>query len=185
MEIPLDPKESIEFLVAKKKYLPLRNEDFIKIPMIVFLLIFAYFIIKNISSEGFSKVFAAYFSFILLLFVYVIFTVIKNYYKRYLVATKWEYIITNKRLIVINHKNSIENSFYYDNFPKIEFGENLNGNGHIIIGEKEPFLAESKSLISYRVGVNFSEDDIVLYNIENVKSIYNLIKSRVIKYSIE
>lgn len=186
MEATLEPEESIEFIVTKKKYLlPLKNEDFIKIPMLVFFSILGYLITKNIFSGSFSKEFVAYFWFILLVFTYFLFTVIKNYYKRYLVAFKWKYIVTNKRLIIINHKSSFENSFYYNNFPQITFSENLYGNGYIIIGKEEPFLAESSSFLHYRVGVNFSEEDFILYNIENVKNVYNSVKSKITNYSIE
>ncbi|MDR6761327.1 hypothetical protein J2Y38_001536 [Flavobacterium sp. 2755] len=185
IQATLNSEESIEFLVAKKRYLPLRREDFIRIPMLAFFSFLAYLMAKNIFLNGFSKGFTAYFSFILLIYVYLLFIVIKNYCKRYLVAFKWKYIVTNKRLLILNHKNSIENSFYYDNFPQIEFTENLSGNGFITIGEKEPFLSESSSLISYRVGVNFSEEDIVLYNIKNVKNVCNLIKSRITNYAVE
>ena len=84
----------------------------------------------------------------------------------------------------MNHKNSIENSFFYNNFPTIEYEENAYGNGCIIIGEKESLFAESKSLTNYRVGVNFSEDDIILYNIENVKNVYNILKTKITNYTI-
>lgn len=179
MQITLNPEEFIELLVTKKKILPLRNEDWIKIPMLIFFSFLLYFISIN-TLKGFSQAFSAYLVFILIIAAYLFFSVIRNYYKRYLVAFKWKYILTNKRLLILNHKDEIEKSFYYDNFPQIEFSENLYGNGYIIIGEKEPFLAESKTLISYRVGVNFSEADLVLYNIKNVKKVYNLVQSKII-----
>lgn len=178
MEINLQPEESIELIISKKKYPPLRNGDWVKIPMFLIFPFLPYFIIKTPLKE-LNEGFGIYFLLMLIIFLFFAFTVIKNYYKRYLIAFKWKYIITNKRLLIINHKNSIENSFYYDNFPTMELEENAYGNGCLIIGEKEPFWAESKSLTNYRVGVNFSENDFILYNIENVKNVYNILKSKI------
>lgn len=185
MTLNLDLNESIELKISKKKNLPLRNEDWIKIPFFMFFSSIFYFIATEILLDKSSKGLKLYIFFFLSLYFFLIFTMIKNYYKRYLVAFKWEYILTNRRLIIINHKNQIENSFYYDNFPKIELEQYALGNDYIIIGEKDSILAESRSPISYRVGINFSENDFTLYNIENVKAIYNLLKSKVINYTVE
>ena len=184
MKINLNPEESIELIITKKKYPPLRNEDWLKIPMFLIFPFFLYFIINKTSLKELTEGFGINFIFILFIFLFFAFSVIKNYYKRYLVAFKWKYIMTNKRLLIMNHKNSIENSFFYNNFPTIEYEENAYGNGCIIIGEKESLFAESKSLTNYRVGVNFSEDDIILYNIENVKNVYNILKTKITNYTI-
>ncbi|MEW5677557.1 hypothetical protein ABGT15_14700 [Flavobacterium enshiense] len=184
MEINLNPEESIELLIPKKKYPPLRNEDWVKIPMFFIFPFFLYFIISKSSLKELTEGFGIYFLFILIAYPFFVFIVIKNYYKRYLVAFKWKYIMTNKRLLIINHKNLIEKFFNYEDFPQIEFEENAYGNGCIIIGDKESLFAESKSLTNYRVGVNYSEEDLILYNIENVKNVYNILKSKITNYTI-
>lgn len=184
MEINLNPEETLDFIIAKKKYPPLRNEDWVKIPMFLIFSFFIFFIARDFSLENLTNDFGIYFLFFFISYLYFSFKVINNYYKRYLVAFKWKYIITNKRLLIINHKNLIEKFFYYDNFPTIELEENAYGNGCLIIGEKEPFWAESKSLTNYKIGVNFSEDDFILYNIENVKNVYNILRTKITNYTI-
>lgn len=180
MNLTLDLDESIEFEILKNQKLPVRIEDWIKIPFFIFFSFLLYYITKEISINNFSKVFQVYSFFFSFLYVFIIFTIIKNYYKRYLTAFKWRYILTNKRLLIIDHKNSLQHSFYFDCFPQIELVENLLGHDYIIIGKKESLFEGSGSLISYRGGINFSEDDILLYNIENIKSIYNLLKSKIV-----
>jgi len=179
MHLNLDSTECIELEIIKTKQIPLRNEDWIKIPFFVFFSMLLYFIMENFLFKNFSKGFHAYFIFFLIIYIYIVFVIIRNYYKRYLVGFKWKYIITNKRLLIINHKNLIENSFYYNDFPKIKLQYGI-PNDYIIIGEKEPFLEESNSLLNKRVGINFSENDLILYNIESVENIYNTLKSKII-----
>ncbi|KAF2517905.1 hypothetical protein [Flavobacterium foetidum] len=184
MQIDLNPEEEIEFVISKRKSFPFRDEDFLRIPMLIGVLFILYFA-NNTFSRGFSKGFVAYFYLISALFSFILFSVVKNYYKRLLIAFKWKYIVTNKRLFVLNHKNTIEHSFYYDNFPEINFSENLYGNGYLIIGKKQPVFSSSSSFLHYRMGVNFSEEDLILYNIENVKNVSKLIKSRITNYATQ
>lgn len=180
MNLNLDTDENIELIVKKKKSIPLRKEDFLKIPMLIFASIFIYFFFKNDYFKGKNPFLNLYFIFFGVLTISFIFYVLNNFYKRYLNVFRTEHILTNKRLIIVDHKHKIQEFFYYENFPKVEFEENIfNSNGSIIIGEREPLLAESRSLISYRVGVNFSENDTIIYNVINIKNIYNDLKSKI------
>jgi hypothetical protein len=182
MGITLNPSECIDFIIQKKKYFPFKVEDLLKLLVIVMFSFFINLILNDIKR--FNKDFSVTDLIPLLMMIIVFITLLINFYKRFLIAYKWKYIVTNQRLVIINHKDVIESSFYFNDFPSLNFQENAYGNGYLIIGDKEPVFAESKSFTSYRVGVNFSEEDFILYNIENVKNVYNIIKERIANYTI-
>ena len=179
MKINLEPEESIELILKKKKYLPLRNADWIKIPMFLISPFLIFTLLLEFKIENIKEGFGLFTISFVMVYLYFFLKVINNYYKRYLVAFKWKYVLTNERLIIIKHKNLIEKFFYYNDFPNFECEENAYGNGCLIIGEKEPFFAESYSPTNYNVGINYSEEDFILYNIENIKNIYNILKTKV------
>jgi|SRR5690554_2929223 len=171
IEKHLNKEEEIELIIDKKKSFPFVVEDFFKL----FLLFFSVFIINQISYDlerfhievGLIDIVPI--SFISIIWI----VIIVNFHRRYTIAYKWKYIITNQRLIIINNKNSIKHSFVFKAFPNLTFEENAYGNGFIIIGEKEPVFMD------YQIRINLSENDIKLYNIKNVKSIYNILKQKI------
>lgn len=172
----LEADEKIEKVISKRKYLPLRNEDWIKIPMFIFFVFFSFLFTNNWNLKNNVNIFT--FTFIAL-FLFFLIKIINNYYKRYLNAFIWKLIITNKRLIIIDHYEKVIKSYFFNQFPEILYEENAYGNGCIIIGKKEPLFGVSKSMTHYRVGVNFDENDTILYNIENVKDVFNELSSKI------
>ncbi|PBI88395.1 hypothetical protein BSF41_25230 [Flavobacterium sp. ACN2] len=170
MNIKLNPDEYIDFSIEKNKYLPFKVEDLLKLIIIVMFSFFVSQIFYDIKR--FNKQFSITDLIPLVMMSSVLIILIVNFYKRFLVAYKWEYIVTNQRLIIKNHKNLIEHSFYFNCFPTLNFEENAYGNGYLVIGEKEPvFLGSSR--------LNLSENDIVLYNILKVKEVYSILKSKI------
>ncbi|MGE8342533.1 MAG: hypothetical protein ACN6OI_15995 [Flavobacterium sp.] len=170
MKINLNPDEHIDFSIQKKRYFPFRLEDLLKLVIFVMFSFFIYQIFYDM--ERFNTKFSMHDLIPILMFSTVFIIVGVNFYKRFLVAYKWEYIVTNQRLIIKNHKNLIEHSFCFNCFPSLSFEENAYGNGFLIIGKKEPVFLESAR-------INLSENDIVLYNIVKVKEIYSILKSKI------
>lgn len=170
MEIKLNPDEYIDFSIQKNKNLPFRVEDLLKLVILVMLSFFITQIFYDIKR--FNMQFSMAHLILILIISAVIITLLVNFYKRFLVAYKWEYIVTNQRLMIKNHKNLIEHSFYFNCFPSLNFEENAYGNGYLIIGEREPLFTESFRL-------NLSENDIMLYNIIKIKEVYSILKSKI------
>ena len=170
MEIKLIPDEYIDFSIQKNKNLPFRVEDLLKLVILVMLSFFITQIFYDIKR--FNMQFSMAHLILILIISAVIITLLVNFYKRFLVAYKWEYIVTNQRLMIKNHKNLIEHSFYFNCFPSLNFEENAYGNGYLIIGEREPLFTESFRL-------NLSENDIMLYNIIKIKEVYSILKSKI------
>ncbi|MCV2487230.1 hypothetical protein OD917_20015 [Flavobacterium sp. SH_e] len=170
MEIKLNPDEYIDYSIQKNKNLPFRVEDLLKLVILVMLSFFITQIFHDIKR--FNMQFSMAHLILILIISAVIITLLVNFYKRFLVAYKWEYIVTNQRLIIKNHKNLIEHSFYFNCFPSLNFEENAYGNGYLIIGEREPLFTESFRL-------NLSENDIMLYNIIKIKEVYSILKSKI------
>lgn len=177
MNIKLNPDEYIDFSIDKNKYLPFKVEDLLKLIILIMLSFFVNQIFYDIKR--FNKQFSITDLIPLAMMSTILIILIVNFYKRFLVAYKWEYIVTNQRLIIKNHKNLIEHSFYFNCFPSLNYEENAYGNGYLIIGEKESVFSESQSFLNYRIGVNLSEDDIILYNITKVKEVYSILKSKI------
>lgn len=170
MEIKLNPDEYIDFSIQKNKNLPFRVEDLLKLVILVMLSFFITQIFYDIKR--FNMQFSMAHLILILIISAVIITLLVNFYKRFLVAYKWEYIVTNQRLMIKNHKNLIEHSFYFNCFPSLNFEENAYGNGYLIIGERESLFTESFRL-------NLSENDIMLYNIIKIKEVYSILKSKI------
>ena len=176
MEDFLKPNEEIEKIVSKKKYLPLRNEDWIKIPMLIFFIFFSFLFTDNWNLTNNFNLFLIPF---LITFFVFIFKVTINYYKRIRNAYYWKLIITNERFIVTDEKSRILQEYYFSNFPEMTYEENAYGNGCLIFGETEPLFGVSKSIFRISVGVNFEENNNILYNIESIKKVFNEINSKI------
>lgn len=166
----LYPNENFEFEIEKTKSFPFLNSDW----LFLFFFLFIGFIInmeidrlENFSQNNYSLIVPIIF----IIFVLILFLI--NLHKRYIIAYKWKYLITNQRLIVINHKNKIEKDFSFENFPKLKYEENVFNSGIIIIGETK----KSKEY-PYR---NFESISFDLYNVKDIRKIYTFLSEKINK----
>ena len=162
--------EEIIETISHKNYPPFRQEDWLRTILIIPFFALGVFMMFN---NGFS-----FFSLIIISIGIIYFVQIFLRWKKII---QLEYLLTNKKLLIYNKVNKkIEHSFEFTNFPKMTLRENAYNFGFIIIGEKEPILAVSKSIMGIRGGVNMKDHKIVLENLPNAKEIYNLLKNKTI-----
>jgi len=174
----LKPDESIIKTLYPKKVIPLRIEDWVKMPFfIIFCFLFAVILKYNLSD---SVQFRQLYDYIILPLIIIFglsMTVGKLFFRRLGVVNSI-YYITNQRVIIYNISSARTiKSFYFDNFPEMECRENLNGFGYIILGEKAS-LGVSNGWGT--AGINMLEHKFVLNNITNVKAEYDFIKKMIL-----
>jgi hypothetical protein len=179
IESYLGKDENIERILNQKTNIPLRIEDWIKIPLSIFIcFVFSFFILKSFDKSEAELTLIKY----VLIFVitcFILYQTIGSLFKRWREVNVSTYAITNVRLIIFDKSTSkIKHSFSFVEFPNLTYRENAYNFGFIIIGTPEPFF-EQQSFLS-KAGVNLKDDEIVLYNLKNVKVEYDYLKSRII-----
>ena len=179
IESYLGKDEKIERILNQKTNIPLRIEDWIKIPLSIFIcFVFSIFILKSFDKSEAELTLIKY----ILIFVitcFILYQTIGSLFKRWREVNVSTYAITNFRLIIFDKSTSkIKHSFSFVEFPNLTYRENAYNFGFIIIGTPEPFF-EQQSFLS-KAGVNLKDDGIVLYNLKDVKVEYDYLKSRII-----
>ena len=81
MKINLEPEESIELILKKKKYLPLRNADWIKIPMFLISPFLIFTLLLEFKIENIKEGFGLFTISFVMVYLYFFLKVINNYYK--------------------------------------------------------------------------------------------------------
>lgn len=179
IESYLEKDENIERILNQKTNIPMRIEDWIKIPLSIFIcFVFSFFILKSFDKSETELILIKYIL-ISAITCFILYQTIGNLFKRWRKVNVSTYAITNFRLIIFDKSASkIKHSFSFIEFPNLTYRENAYNFGFIIIGKPEPFF-EQQSFQS-KAGVNLKDDEIVLYNLKNVKAEYDYIKSRII-----
>ena len=179
IESYLAKDEKIERILNQKTNIPLRIEDWIKIPLSIFIcFVFSFFILKSFDKSEAELTLIKYILIFVITF-FILYQTIGSLFKRWREVNVSTYAITNVRLIIFDKSTSkIKHSFSFVEFPNLTYRENAYNFGFIIIGTPEPFF-EQQSFLS-KAGVNLKDDEIVLYNLKNVKVEYDYLKSRII-----
>lgn len=161
--------EEIDFEIKKKRKFPFLVSDLLYVFIIfIFSVIFqtiSFSTIHVFSSETFFTIIP------ILVFVFFIGICFNQFYDRYINIFKWKIYLTNLRLVVIDQKGFLIKEFYFDSFPKLSFNEDAYQNGTLIIGE-----TVRTKIYPYRGYESYSFD---LYNIIDVKSIFNYIQNKI------
>ncbi len=162
--------EKIVATIFHKNYLPFRQEDWLRITLLTpFLILGVYLLV----TEWFSY-FGAFA------------TGISLYYYgglifRWIKICSLQYYLTDSGLIIYNvKKRTVEHYFEFSDFPKMTLRENAYNYGFIILGELEPVIEGDVpfKLFESQGGVNLKDHKIVLDNIPNVRTVYNLIQQK-------
>lgn len=154
----------------------LRLADMVR--MIVLIPIFgvSVFMISNYFTQELTLIFEPIIGVFFLIFsgynlIYLLF--IRRFKLRSI-----SYIFFEYRFVIFNHQEKCEvHSFTYSDFPSIEFHENLNDFGYIIIGEKEPLIGKRVTPLYFGYGVNMADHPISIENIDKVRELYNFLTS--------
>lgn len=145
--------------------IPFRLEDLIRMPFAIIFMVFFVLIFDN--KEGINKDLFHFFL-IPLIVLFLIYLTIGRIFIRWYVVKSSRFFLTNKRLIFVDLTGRLINkSFDLSNVP-LSCRESVNGNGYIIIGKTEPLFQGR--------GINLFEDKDVMYNLKNVKKVYEEIK---------
>lgn len=173
----LNSDEFILKTLHPKKNIPLRLEDWVKMPFFTLFCIVLLIIFRPLESDTLQKhQLYKYLITPMVIFLGIAMTIGKLYFRR-LRTINSTYYITNKRIIIFNKSfGDTIKSFFFNNFPEIEYRENAYGFGYIIIGKKEPLANRGYK----SVGINPLEHKNVMNNIVNVKTEYDFINSLIL-----
>ncbi len=168
-EMNLNENENIEIEILHSKKLPFRLEDWLRSLIFIGLTVAA---IASISGDGILSIGSVF-------LLVVFFIGILPLYLRWKRLQPLKYFISNERLIIFNEtQNKIVLSFTFTQFPEINFHENANNSGYIIIGEVQPAFGRY-GLFGAKVGVNLADHEILLENIPNVRKVYDNLKTKI------
>jgi len=168
----LEADEQIEELIEHKNYLPFRLEDWLRIPIYLFVIGLGIFILIN---EGVSIGFI----FIIPIMIVSLYLSVYKLLKRWVETKQVEYIITDRRLIIHNKKkNKVEHSFKFSDFPCMTLRENAYNYGYIILGEPAPLIVTNTYLLRISRGINIRDHDLVIENLPNVRKVYNRLRGK-------
>ncbi len=170
----LKSDESIIKILHPTKSIPLRLEDWIRMPFFIIFCIALFIILKPDATASLqSKQLNTYFI-IPLLIIFGLFMSIGKLIHRRFQTINSIYYITNQRIVFFNKPSkSIAKSFYFNQFIEIDYRENAYGFGYIILGKQEPFANRGGRIF----GINPLEHKNVMNNIVDVKQEYDLIKN--------
>lgn len=180
-QVTLQPDEQIELVLKRSKNIPFRKKDLLNLLVIVINLVCIGLILK---INLFEIIFIP--SHLVFIFIFLINTVsLCNlgiyYYKRYLNAFKSTLVLTNKRLIYIDHTNTALYHLYFSNFPTISYKSNQKGDGYLILGKKQSLISTFTFFIYLGKKVNSTDNDLIFFNIAQVQTVFNLLQVKVLQ----
>ncbi|MHC5202283.1 hypothetical protein [Myroides sp. LJL119] len=174
--INLHENEKIELVLKKTTDIPFRSKDYLSVLFIALNLVCVFLILKiNLFTIFITPSYLVF----LLIFIFSIKQLCDfgiYYYKRYLNAFKSTIILTNKRLVFIDHKKQPIYNLYYNNLPEISYHSNKKGNGYLVIGKKQKIFFTFKFFIFYGQKLKLMDNDLVFFNIKQVQTLYNLLQ---------
>jgi len=161
----LEENETILEEIHHSNKIPLRLEDMLTIP---FFVMFAFIFVLITSNITDNKDVIYYFIYPSAT-IFVVIMTLRRIFLRWFKTKTSRFFLSNKRLIFSDVAGKIiDKSFSIKNL-EISYRENLHGNGYIIIGKPEPLFQGR--------GINMFEDSDVMYNVTNVKKIFDRINS--------
>lgn len=169
----LKSEESIIKILYPKKSIPLRLEDWVKMPFFILFCIVISIVFKPYDSSDLHFKQLYYYLLLPLIVIFGFLMTIGKLFLRRLKTINSVYYITNQRVIIFNqHSTDTIKSFFFNQFPEIDYRENAYGFGYIILGKKEPLFVYGGRM----GGINILEHKDVMNNIVDVKAEYDLIK---------
>ncbi|MFC0426330.1 hypothetical protein [Chryseobacterium scophthalmum] len=160
----LRENEKIIEEIEHSNRIPFRLEDMLTIP---FFIGFSFVVTFILSQSIESRKDVIYYLIYPMMILFAIFMTLGRIFIRWYKTKTSRFYISNQRIIFTDKTGKlIDKSFKLENL-EISYREDLYGSGYIIIGKPEP-------LIQGR-GINFFEDQDVMYNVYRVKEIFNKI----------
>jgi hypothetical protein len=162
--------------IKNTKEIPFRLEDFFTIP--IFTLFFTTLIIllkpsENSEINSYKELY--YFFIVPILILFYLSLTIGRILIRSFKTKSTKFFLTNQRIIfrdlnseIINKSFKLENSI-------LNYREKANDSGYIIIESQEEITKNAETLYIPQRGISFFEEKNIIYNITNVKSIFDLI----------
>lgn len=152
--------------------IPFRLEDMLTIPFFILFSFIVSFMFSQAIDES-KKDVATYFIYPMA-GLFAIFMTIGRIFIRWYKTKTSRFFISNKRIIFTEKTGKlIDKSFKLEGI-EISYREDLYGSGYIIIGKPEPLFQGR--------GINFLEDQDVMYNVFKVKEVYDKINNS--KYNV-
>ena len=152
--------------------IPFRLEDMITIPFFIAFSCIISFIFFQVVGES-KKDIVIYFIYPMAV-LFAIFMTIGRIFIRWYKTKTSRFYISNQRIIFTDISGKLINKSFKLIDLEINYREDLNSNGFIIIGEQEPLFQGR--------GINFLENQDVMYNVYKVKEIFDKIKAT--KYNV-
>ncbi|MCV9931155.1 hypothetical protein OIU80_02575 [Flavobacterium sp. LS1R47] len=162
--------------IRHTKEIPFRLEDLFTIPIFTINFIILIILLKPSEDSEINNHKELYYYIIVpILISFYLFLTIGRISIRLFKTKSTKFFLTNQRIIFRDLNSEIINeSFKLENLI-LNYKEKANDSGYIIIKKQEEIAkSEETSFISQR-GINFFEEKNVIYNIANVKSVFNLI----------
>ncbi|MFN0255928.1 hypothetical protein [Pedobacter ureilyticus] len=160
----LEENEIIVQKIDHSNKIPFRLEDLITFPFFIIFSIVGSNIFKEISSKE------IYYVFILpVIAILTFFLTFGRILIRWHITRTTIFYLTNYRIIFVDNASGFTDKSFHLKEIEINYTEYLNGKGFIIIGKSKPVFSGR--------GVNFFEDKNVIYNVINVKKVFDLIKN--------
>lgn len=165
----LNENELVEMEIHHSKKPPFRLLDVLK------MLVFGVLLSVAIASFWHDGIFSIAPVFVMVMIVFFVIPFVHRWKK----LQPLKYYATNERLIIYDTASAkILHSFEFKQFPEMEFRENANNSGYIILGEVQPAFGRF-GLFGAKVGVNLADHEIVLENIPEVRKTFYYLKSKV------
>lgn len=173
--------------IKHTKEIPFRFEDLFTIP--IFTLFFTILIIllqpsENPEINNYKELY--YFFIIPILILFYLFLTIGRILIRLFKTKSTKFFLTNRRIIFRNLNSEIINESFKLENSILNYREKANDSGYIIIENQEEINRSAETLYISQRGISFFEEKNIIYNITNVKSVFDLIiatKNELIKTS--
>lgn len=171
--------------IKHTKEIPFRLEDIFTIP--TFTIFFAILIIllkpsEDSETNNYNELY--YYIIIPILISFYLFLTIGRILTRLFKTKSTKFFLTNQRIIFCDlNSEMINESFKLENLI-LNYREKANNSGYIIIESQEEITKNAETLYIPQRGINLFEEKNTIYNITNVKSVFDLItvtKNKLIK----
>lgn len=179
----LRESEYLERRIDHQKGVPMRLNDWIRVPLLFGFVIQGVFMIVMYfnSRKNLMEIYTLFFGiYAICMSIYYLYKLL--YLRKKQLMTQ-VYLLTNQRLIIYDEKaNKTLQSFEYTDFPAFTYYESPYNYGYIVVGEVEPAITGSNSF-SLKQGVNLEDHQIVLENLSQVKKEYDFLKAKVEEFN--
>lgn len=155
---------------------PFRIEDLFTIPVFTIFFTILVILLKPSEDSDISNYKELYIFFIIpILILFYLFLTIGRILIRLFKTKSTKFFLTNQRIIFCDLNSEIINESFKLENSILNYREKANNSGYIIIENQKEIARGAETLFISQRGINLFEEKNVIYNITNVKSVFDLI----------